>query len=607
MNTLDNEEELVGNVSPNLQTTNTPDETMEQTVSTPSNPIAKEEEVITLIDLVKALEGIKNAENNKAEIARIKATFYKILSDLQEKDKLAFIEKNGSEQDYVWVVPEEENIFKNILSDIKAKRSQELQEIEKTKEEGLAKKQLLLNRLQSVVDTVLSGTEDVSKTLQVIKEIQQEWRSIGGISSEKYNGMVKKYQILMEQYYDFLKISNDLRDYDFKKNLEAKTDLCQQAEELLKTDDINKAFNRLQQLHSEWRELGPVARELREEVWSRFKTASDAINKAHAIYFQDRKKEEENNYILKKELCNKVETLPISEYLTYKSWEEATKIVLELQESWKKIGFAPKKYNAKIYENFRELCDRFFAAKTLFYKQAKAELQENYDKKKALCEQAEALMNSKEWKQTSEAFIQLQQEWKKIGAVPKKLSDQIWKRFITACDYFFEQKTKEFKGKKSEETDNLLAKRAIIEKILAYTGKTVDELKALMDAYVAIGHVPFKEKDKIYNEYKLALDKQFSRLKVNETERKINMFKHSIDNQTEKSSNALYKEREKLIRLYERINADILTRENNFGFLTATSKKSSSLILEMEKTIEKLKEERDLLLQKIQLLEENLK
>jgi hypothetical protein len=607
MNTLDNQqgtqESLSTSIEPADKDVSIIAPAVDETTTNELNLTVEEQPTLSLSQLVTALEEAIQSLNAKNEIARIKSEFYKLLATKNAHEKAVFEAQNtDNESIFEPVECEEEIRLKEILTSYKEKRSQEIQQIEKSKEDSLLKKEALLIRLQHVVES----SDDVAKSFPIIQDIQHEWRAIGAVSAEKYKPLVKRYQLLMEQFYDFVKISNDLRDYDFKKNLEAKTELCDQAEALLTSGDINQAFNRLQQLHAEWRELGPVSHEKREELWSRFKTASDAINKNHAAYFQKRREEEDSNLILKEALCEKVAQLQIAELSTYKLWDEATQQVLAMQEEWKHIGFAPKKNNAKIYERFRQLCDDFFVKKSEFYKESKSILQENLDRKKALCEQAEALKESKDWKKTTEELIQLQQEWKMIGAVPKKISNHIWKRFLSACDYFFEQKEKEFKGKKTEENENLDAKTAIIEQIKSYDGKNIEDVKVLMNAYVAIGHVPFKEKDKIYNAYKEAIDNQYKRLKVDATERKLSIFKHAVTSQAEKSTSGLYREREKLMRAYERIHADIQTRENNFGFLNATSKKSSSLIQEMEATIEKLKQERDLLLQKIHLLEENL-
>lgn len=607
MNTLDNQQGTEESLSKSIEPADK--EVSITTLSTEGEPTSvghtnhDESTFVSLEDLLTALELAIKMPNAKNEITRIKAEFYKQLAINNAKEKAAFDAKHIDEGlIFEPKIGVEEERFKQLLATYKEKRNQEIQQQEQSKENGLIKKESLLARLQMVIES----TDDVSKSFPVVQEIQQEWRSIGAIASEKYKPLVKKYQLLMEQFYDFVKISNDLRDYDFKKNLEAKTELCEQAEVLLNDADINKAFNRLQQLHAEWRELGPVSYEKREEIWTRFKTASDSINKNHASYFQQRRDEEEKNLKLKQALCSQVSAIQVGEFSSYKQWDEGTKQVLALQEEWKHIGFAPKKHNAKIYEQFRTLCDDFFVKKSEFYKKSKSVLQDNLEKKKALCARAEALKDSKDWKKTTEELVLLQQEWKTIGAVPKKISNHIWNRFLAACDYFFEQKEKEFKGKKTEEHDNLEAKKALIEEIKAYKGTSIDDVRTFMDTYATIGHVPFKEKDKIYNAYKEALDAQFTRLKVGATERKLSMFKQSLSSQTEKSTAGLYREREKLVRAYERLNADIQTRENNFGFLNATSKKSSGLIQEMEAIIEKLKQERDLLLQKIKMLEDNL-
>ena len=446
MNTLDNQQGTEESLSKSIEPADK--EVSITTLSTEGEPTSvghtnhDESTFVSLEDLLTALELAIKMPNAKNEITRIKAEFYKQLAINNAKEKAAFDAKHIDEGlIFEPKIGVEEERFKQLLATYKEKRNQEIQQQEQSKEDGLIKKESLLARLQMVIES----TDDVSKSFPVVQEIQQEWRSIGAIASEKYKPLVKKYQLLMEQFYDFVKISNDLRDYDFKKNLEAKTELCEQAEVLLNDADINKAFNRLQQLHAEWRELGPVSYEKREEIWTRFKTASDSINKNHASYFQQRRDEEEKNLTLKQALCSQVSAIQVGEFSSYKQWDEGTKQVLALQEEWKHIGFAPKKHNAKIYEQFRTLCDDFFVKKSEFYKESKSVLQDNLEKKKALCARAEALKDSKDWKKTTEELVLLQQEWKTIGAVPKKISNHIWNRFLVACDYFFEQKEKEFK------------------------------------------------------------------------------------------------------------------------------------------------------------------
>ncbi len=578
---------------------------VEESVQPAKSESEKEVAAEELLSFSEVLEKIRESiqlDKPKMEIARLKSLFYRKYQNFQEQGKQEFMVTGGKEEDYAPIVVEEETELKNLLVQYKEKRGQELAKAEKEKSDKLQIKEGLLERLKLLVES----TEDVNKTFPIIKELQQEWNNIGSVPSEKYKELVRKYQLYLEQFYDFVKISNELRDYDFKKNYDAKVELCKDAENLLEEKDINQAFKKLQILHSEWRELGPVAREYRETLWQRFKLASETINKNHAVFYEGKKGEEEQNLAKKEELCQLVENVRLDEIKTYKGWEEKTQEILKLQEAWKNVGFAPKKNNTKIYDRFRKACDTFFIQKSLFYKESKALLNTNLDKKRLLCEKAEALKDSKDWKVTTDELIRLQQEWKTIGPVSKKVSDYIWKRFIVACDFFFAEKEKEFKGKNSEQTENLAKKKEIIAEIIAYQGSAVEGLKELTARYAEIGHVPFKEKDKIYNEYRKAIDDQFNRLKINDTDRKLSHFKTSIAGAGEKSTNGLYREREKLVRAYEQIKSDIATRENNFGFLNAKSKKSGTLIEEMEHNLEKLKEERDLILKKIQLLDETI-
>ena len=413
-----------------------------------------------------------------------------------------------------------------------------------------------------------------------------------------------------ESFWDLIKINNELREYDFKKNLESKTLLCEAAEKLVNESDIISAFQQLQKLHEEWHDMGPVAREIRDQIWNRFKEASTAINKKHQIYFDTIRKGEEENFELKNALCEKIEALDFSNLNNYRSWDDATKIMLAYQNEWRTIGFAPRKVNQKLFDRYRKSCDAFFAAKGEFYKETKNVLNTNSDKKKALCEQAEALKDSVEWKETGDKLISLQKEWKTIGPVPKKFSDELWKRFIAACDYFFEQKNKSTSGLRNAETENLAKKKELIAKIslLEKTENTDAHatLRELMAEWNTIGHVPFKDKDKVYKEYREAVDKQFETLNVDSSNRKMDSFRSNLKDISSKGENKVNREREKLMRAFEHLKAEIATYENNIGFFSSSSKKGGGLIKEMERKIESLKQESKLIEQKINLIDENI-
>jgi hypothetical protein len=425
--------------------------------------------------------------------------------------------------------------------------------------------------------------------------------------------LYKNYQLYSEQFYDIIKINNQFRDYDFKKNLEMKTALCETVEKLIDEQDVISAFHQLQKLHQQWREIGPVVKELREDLWTRFKTASTTINKRHQEYFESLKEKEQENLKIKTVICEQIENIDFSLLKTFKDWEGKSREVIGLQEKWKTIGFAPKKYNVKIFERFRAACDNYFNRKSDFYKGIKENMEKNLQLKIALCEKAEALKDSMDWKETAEKMIALQKEWKTIGSVARKHSDMVWKRFITACDYFFEQKNKNTTSQKSVEQTNLVAKKELIAKIKALSNQPEHDtaltmLREYMAEWAAIGFVPFKEKGGIHKEYHEAINKQFDRLKVGQNDRKLESFRNNLNEMAggEKGKGKLYGEREKLMRAYERMKNELQTYENNIGFLSISSKGGSGLIKEMERKIEKLKEEMALIVKKIDAIDENL-
>ena len=445
-----------------------------------------------------------------------------------------------------------------------------------------------------------------------IYQDRQLWKEITAVPQEHVNDLWKNYQIYTEKFYDIIKINNQFRDYDFKKNLELKTALCETVEKLEEEPDVISAFHQLQKLHQQWREIGPVAKDLREEIWTRFKTASTIINKRHQEHFESLKSKEQDNLIAKTAICEEIESINPETLKTFKDWEDKNKEVMALQEKWKTIGFAPKKSNVKIFERFRAACDAYFNSKAEFYKKSKETMEKNLELKRALCEKAEALKDSTDWKSTTEKMIALQKEWKTIGSVARKHSDAVWKRFISACDYFFEQKNKNVASQKSVEQTNLDAKKALIAKIKgiedADNGEALATLKGFMAEWGTIGHVPFKEKDKIYKEYHEAVDQQFDRLKVDQNERKMQTFRTNLNDLSggERGKNKLYSERDKLMRMYERMKNELQTYENNIGFLNISSKGGGGLVKEMERKIEKLKNEMSLIIKKIDAIDENL-
>ncbi|NCB68382.1 MAG: DUF349 domain-containing protein [Bacteroidia bacterium] len=559
-----------------------------------------------LIDALKVL--IQNdPEGIKEQVEIIKQTFYKKLKAENEEQKIAFLENGGEEHDFLPLKDELEDELRNLLNDYRTKKAAATAQKEKEKENNLIQKQHVLEQMKSLVES----NDDVSAHINEFRALQQKWKSIGHVPAQSATELWKQYNTYQEAFWDLIKINNELREYDFRKNLEAKTLICEAAERLAGETDVVSAFQTLQKLHEEWHELGPVARDLREEIWTRFKNASSIVNKKHQSYFEGIRELEDKNLELKNALCEKIEAFDYSDFKTYKQWDEGTQTLLGWQDEWRTIGFAPRKANQKIFERYRKACDSFFAAKAEFYKESKNQLNQNLDKKKALCEQAEALKESTDWKETSNKLIQLQKEWRTIGPVAKKHSDEIWKRFISACDYFFEQKGKNTSGLKNQETENLEQKKQIIEQIKAVEkgtdpGENLAKLRDLMAEWNKIGHVPFKEKDKIYKEYKTAIDKQFEILNVDASQRRLDNFKNNLKDMSTKGENKLYREREKLVRAYEHLKSEIAVYENNIGFLSSSSKKGGGIIKEMERKIETLKEESRLIEQKINLIEENL-
>ncbi len=568
------------------------------------------EEKLTKEQIISKLKTViqESSEAIKDEVDSLKRNFYKLRKGEIEEQKKYFIENGGEEKDFV---PSEEKLevdLKELLNSFREKRAEFLEKLEKQKEENLKKKEQLIEGIKNLVET--SG--DINKAYNEFKKIQQEWNEIILIPQTKINEIWRNYQVQVEKFYDLVKINNEFRDYDFKKNLEAKVALCEAAEKLDAETDVISAFYQLQNLHQQWREIGPVVREQREEIWNRFKAASTVINKKHQDHFEILREGETKNLDEKTVICEAIEAFDTSLLKTFKDWNDKTTEVIEYQSKWKTIGFAPKKVNEKIFERFRAACDKFFQEKAEFYKTVKSDLNENYEKKKALCEKAEALKDSTDWKATADALIAIQKEWKTIGAVPKKYSEILWQRFIGACDYFFEQKNQNSSSQRSQETENLARKKEIIEKIrnldLALNNdEALQTLRALAKEFSEAGHVPFKEKDKVYKEYHTELDKQFDRLNVDQTNRRLSSFKDSLKDIPESNKSRLFRERDKLYKTYEILKSEIQTYENNVGFLSASSKNASSLIKEMERKVEKSKEELELIAKKIDAIDEKLK
>ncbi|MBQ7419952.1 MAG: DUF349 domain-containing protein [Prevotella sp.] len=539
----------------------------------------------------------------KEEVDYLKTAFYKLHIAEREARLKEYIEAGGDPEAYQILPDQDEEAFKAEMGIIKERRQKLFKEQEQEKQENLQKKLDIIEKIKGMI----TSPEEANKAYKEFKQLQEEWKEIKNIPAEKANELWRNYQLYVEQFYDLLKLNSEAREYDFKKNLELKNKLCEAAEKLAEETDIISAFHQLQKLHQEYRETGPVAKELREEIWNRFKAASTVINKRHQQHFEELRSKEEDNLARKTALCEKVEAIAAEENKGSGDWERHTKEIIALQAEWKTIGFAPQKMNVKIFERFRAACDDFFGRKAEYFKSLKENFKENAEKKRALIEKAKALQDSTEWKSTSDKLINLQKEWKTIGTVPKKLGDQLWEEFLTACNKFFEARNAAGANSRGEEYQNLEKKRDIIEQLKAAaeeTGEGLQEkVQKLVEEYQSIGHVPFKEKDKIYEEYHAILDKLYKELNISVAKRRLNKFKDNLRQVAERGENALDNERARLMRQYEQLKAEVQTYENNLGFLNASSKKGNSLIDEMNRKVQKLKDEVQLVRDKIKAID----
>ena len=580
----------------------------ETAVETTENNAAPAEERKVYTSKKEVLERVKEIAHGeeapqKEEVEYLKTAFYKLHIAEREAKLKEYIDGGGDPETYQITPDEDEEVFKAEMGVIKERRQQLFREQEAEKEENLKKKLAIIEKIKAMV----TSPEEASKTYQEFKALQQEWRDIKAVPAESANELWRNYQLYVEQFYDLLKLNSEARELDFKKNLEAKTRLCEAAEKLAEEEDVISAFHQLQQLHQEYREVGPVSKELREEIWQRFKAASTVINKRHQQHFEDLRTREEENLTKKTDLCEKVEAICAEENMGSGDWERHTQEIIAIQAEWKTIGFAPQKMNVKIFERFRAACDTFFANKAEYFKTLKDSFKENADKKRALIEKAKALQDSTDWRSTSDKLIALQKEWKTIGMVPKKLGDQLWEEFLSACNKFFEARNAAGAGQRNEEHENLEKKRDVIERLKATAeeaGEGLQEkVQKLVEEYNAIGHVPFKEKDKIYEEYHAVLDKLYKELNVSVAKKRLNKFKDNLKQVAERGEGALDNERQRLMRQYDNLKQDIQTYENNLGFLTASSKKGNSLIEEMNRKIQKLKDDMQLVKEKIKAID----
>ena len=557
-----------------------------------------------VIDRVKELAQSEETPA-KEEVDLLKSLFYKLHSQERDQQLKDYLNAGGDPEKYVVRPDDGEAVFKAEMAVIREKRQKVYLEQEAEKQENLKKKLAIIETIKGM----LTSPEEANAKYQEFKQLQQDWKEIKAVPAENATELWRSYQLYVEQYYDLLKLNSEAREYDFKKNLEAKTALCEAAEKLADEEDVINAFHRLQELHQEYREVGPVAKELREEIWTRFKAASTVINKRHQQHFEDLRAVEEENLVKKTALCEKAEAIVAADCQNSAEYEKMTKEIIALQAEWKTIGFAPQKNNVKIFERFRAACDTFFQKKTQYFKDMKERFAENAARKQALVEKAKSLMDSTDWKQTGDILQQLQKEWKEIGMVPKKQGDILWQEFLGACNHFFEARNAATAGTRNEEKENLAKKRDIITRLEQLAEEAADglqqKMQQLIEEFNAIGHVPFRDKDKMYDDYHAALDKVHKVLNADSQRRRMDNFKQNIKSVAKKGEQAVDNERTRLQRKIETMKQELKTYEDNLGFLSISSKKGNSLLDEMNRRMEKLKADIELFKQQLKELNES--
>ncbi len=579
----------------------------------PTEALLPKDEALTKDEIIEKLKNlaVQDGVPLRQEVESLKQAYYKMRSTEIDEQKEQFVADGNEAKDFVPAVDPAEDVLKTYLGDIKAKRAEQITKEENIKEGNYQKKLEIIESIK----TLTESTDDFNKLYKDFKDLQQQWNDIKDVPASKEKELWKTYQRYTEVFYDLIKINNEFRDYDFKKNLELKTGICESVEKLIEEPDVVSAFHQLQNFHQQWRESGPVSRELRDEIWERFKAASTTINKQYQAHFESLKDKENSNLEQKTAIIGSLKAIDFESLTTMKAWDEKSKEIIDLQTQWKTIGFVPRKVNTQIFDEFRSLCDVFFNKKSEFFKEIKDGMEENLEKKKALCEKASALKDSTDWKKTTDELIILQKEWKTVGPVPRKYSDSLWKEFVAACDYFFEQKKKSNVSQKDEEVANLTAKQEIVEKIKNIdhelsSEKVVEEVKKLVDEWHNIGFVPFKEKDRAYKELHAAVDAHYDRLKIDRSDRRMNTFKSNMED-ISKSDNAkrlFHKEKDHLVRIYNKLKLDLQTYENNMNFLSisSSSKGANSLLKNVNHKIEDLKNEIELIEKKIISIENNL-
>ncbi len=575
---------------------------------TPAEEAEEEAPALTKEEVVARIKEIASGEEvgDKSEVDQLKVLFYKYHNAEVQEAFRKYLDEGGEADKYIPQIDPLEPEFRAAMQIVRERRAAQQEALEEQKQQNLARKLSILERIQQMAST----PEEANQAFSEFKALQAEWKEIKAVPAERATELWKNYQLYVEKFYDLLKLGHELRDYDFRKNLEIKTRLCEQAEALAEVPDIIQAFNQLQGLHQEWKETGPVAKDLRDEIWNRFKAASTVINKRHQAHFEALKAKEEENLAAKTALCEELEGISTEGLKSFADWDSITQRIIALQAKWKTIGFAPQKFNTQIFERFRSACDRFFEEKSQYFQRQKEELNANLARKKELVEKAEALKDSTEWRKTSDALIQLQKQWKEIGAVPRKYSEALWKRFIAACDQFFEAKQSATAGQREEEHSNLEQKKGIIEQLKELASDSADDVlqkvRELQQQWSEVGHVPFRDKDRLYKEYREVCDKIYDGLNIAQARRRLSHFRTSLAQKAQQAGSDLENERTRMMRAYERLRDEIKTYENNLGFLTSSSKKGNAMVDAMKKKVEKLRDELSLLAQKIKAVDEEM-
>ena len=563
-----------------------------------TDPATKQEVIERLKTIV-----YEGAQADRSELERLKMIYYRLHNAAVAEAREQFIANGGAPEAFMpQPDPEEEN-FKAQMSLIREMKAKAAEEQEREKQANLQRKQQIIERIKAMA----VSPEEADKGYDELKKLQEEWKEIKNVPAENATELWKNYQLYVEQYYDQLRLNHEMRAYDFKKNLEIKTQLCEAAEKLAAMDDVIAAFHQLQTLHQEYRETGPVAKELRDEIWKRFKDASTVVNKRHQQHFEELKAQEEQNLARKTELCEKVETLRTDEARTYQQWDELTQQVLAWQAEWKTIGFTPRKVNNEIFERFRAACDAFFQQKTSYFKDMRETLAANLAAKNSLIAQAEELKDSTDWAATTQKLVELQKQWKQTGPVAHKVSDAVWKRFNDACNAFFNRKAEQNAGQRKEEEANLARKNEILaqlEKLAAEpAADQLQAVRALQAEWQEVGHVPFRKKEKMYRRYRELCDTIYNALHENAGRRHMDNFRRNV---AEKEGNELTRERTRLLNALEAKEREIQIYETHLTFVRASCKEGISLVADIEKKLARLKEDLALMQQKVKAFNEQI-